>query len=164
LNSKRKVVIAVVGVVAVLVLAVAAAFAVTQIANAGQNRLEQRVVGSWAGDAVNPDGPVSPNLWTILSDGTVIGDESLHAYEGTGYGVWAVTGRDEVSYVIHDLFGSESGALSARIKLLGTLHYDAGADTLSGPFKVTVTAADGSTLYSGGGTMTLKRIKLERLP
>ena len=77
-----------------------------------------------------------PSLMTFTSDGFVLADEPPMPFETTGHGAWVATGPDSADFTFVALIGSESGALSATLKVTGSLKMDAAADTWEGPFKI----------------------------
>ena len=52
---------------------------------------------------------------------------------------------------------------STELKVVGTLEYDARADTWSGPFKIQMFDADGHEIFVDHGTFTGTRIPIETL-
>jgi hypothetical protein len=123
-----------------------------------------KLVGAWQVETtVVNQGTTFPALLTFTSDGIVLADEPPSPFETTGHGAWAATGPDSADFTFVALIGSEEGPLSATIKVVGSLQYDALADTWNGPFKVRVVDASGAELLADDGTFDATRIKAESL-
>ena len=136
-------------VLLLLSLSVAAGQPLATAAPAKTGTLDQ-LVGSWAVEVtVVKQDAVFPALITFTSDGIVLTDEPPSPFETTGHGAWVATGPDSADYTFVALIGSESGALSAKIKVTGSLKMDAAADTWAGPFKIQVVDADGAEDLGG---------------
>ncbi len=150
--------------IALIGMVVVAAFALAQSAQAGVNARSAQLPGSWrAVTTVEAQAITFPSLLTFTSDGAMIADEPPSPFETSGHGNWVSTSRDEVAFTFVSLIGSAEGPLSATIKVVGTLRYDASSDQWSGPFKIDVVGANGSMLLTDRGTFTLTRIKVESL-
>ena len=148
-------------VLLLLSLSVAAGQPLATAAPATPDTLDQ-VVGSWAVEVtVVQQDAVFPALITFTSDGIVLADKPPSPFETTGHGAWVATGPDSADYTFVALIGSESGALSAKIKVTGSLQLDAAADTWAGPFKIQIVDADGAEVMTDEGTFAGTRIAVE---
>jgi hypothetical protein len=126
-------------------------------------RLEE-LIGSWhAETTVLKQGATFPALLTFTGDGIVIADEPPSPFETSGHGNWVVTSPQAASFTFLALIGSKEGPLSATIKVVGTLQYDANTDTWNGPFKVQVVDADGKEVLADTGTFKATRIAIEKI-
>lgn len=161
MNRRRTFTLTILGLIGTVLLAV---FALAQSAQAGVNARSAQLPGSWmAVTTVEAQGATFPALLTFSSDGGMIADEPPSPFETSGHGNWVSTSRDEVAFTFISLIGSAEGPLSATIKVVGTLRYDATSDQWRGPFKIDIVGADGSVLLTDRGTFTLTRIKVESL-
>ncbi len=84
-------------------------------------------------------------------------------FETTGHGNWLATGPQEAAYTFVALVGHAEDKPASRIKLVGALTYDAGADTWRGPWKLEMVDGSGQRLLAESGTMSGTRIAVERL-
>ena len=81
-----------------------------------------------------------PTLATFTSDGIVLGDEPSNPFETTAHGNWVATGPRSAAFTFRAFIGLEiNGQLSASLKVVGKLEFDARADKWSGPFKTCFT-------------------------
>jgi hypothetical protein len=121
-----------------------------------------KLTGSWQMETtVVQQATTFPALLTFTSDGIVIADEPPSPFETSGHGNWIATGPDTANFTFLALIGSAEGPLSATIKVIGSLHYDASADTWAGPFTVQVTDAQGGEVLADRGTFQGTRIAVE---
>ncbi len=102
-----------------------------------------------------------PALLTFTGDGIVLADEPPLLYETTGHGAWTAAGKSGADFTFVSLVGSESGALSATMRVAGSLKYDAAADTWQGTFTYLFTDAGGAEVAVDEGTMDAVRIGVE---
>lgn len=122
------------------------------------------IVGSWlVTTTVVKQASTFPSLLTFTGDGIVLADETPSLYETTGHGAWEATGKDSANFTFIALIGSESGALSVQLKVIGSLVYNAAADTWQGPFTIRITDADGAEVLVDEGTFDAVRIAVESL-
>ncbi len=141
--------------------ALAASSTLTTYQTGAQGELPE-IVGSWLVTTTAAKQNVTfPALLTFTGDGIVLADEPPALYETTGHGAWAATGKDSADFTFISLVGSESGALSATMKIVGSLTYAADADTWQGTFTYRVTDADGAEVAVDEGTMDAVRIGVE---
>lgn len=120
------------------------------------------IVGSWLVTTTAIKQNVTfPALLTFTGDGILLADEPPALYETTGHGAWAATGKDSADFTFLSLVGSESGTLSAVMKVAGSLAYAAATDTWQGSFTYRVTDADGAEVMVDTGTMDAVRIGVE---
>jgi len=153
--------LSIVGLISALLLA---ALAITQTAQANGNSRSEKLFGSWnVVVTTETQGTTFPALLTFSEDGGMIADEPPSPFETSGHGNWVSTGRREVAYTFVSLIGSAEGPLSAKLKVVGTLQYDAGNDSWSGPFKIDVLDPDGHVTFTDHGTFSLTRIAVEPL-
>jgi hypothetical protein len=161
MNSKRTLVVSILGLIATLLIA---AFAIAQTTQASEDDRGAKLVGAWNVEVTTVgQGTTFPALLTFGDDGTMIADEPPSPFETSGHGNWISTGRREVAYTFVALIGSAEGPLSAKLKVVGTLELDADKGTWSGPFKIDVFDPNGNVILSDHGTFSLTRIEVERL-
>jgi hypothetical protein len=121
-----------------------------------------KLIGSWQVETtVVKQAATFPALLTFTSDGIVIADEPPSPFETSGHGNWVATGPDTANLTFLALIGSVEGPLSATLKVVGTLRYDANADTWDGPFAIQVTDAKGAEVLADHGTFKGTRIAIE---
>lgn len=123
----------------------------------------ENLVGSWSVEASTPTQGAFPVLITFTTDGSVITDESPLPFESSGHGSWVSNTDGEVMYTFLALFGGEDGKNTGKIKVVGTLAFDADTETWSGPFKVEVFDASEQVVFSDLGSFSLTRIQVETL-
>lgn len=122
----------------------------------------EQLVGSWAVEVtVVKQNAMFPSLVTFTGDGLVLADEPPSPFETTGHGAWVGTGPDSADYTFVALIGSETGALSATLKVAGSLRFDAAADTWQGPFQIQVVDASGAEILADDGIFAGVRITVE---
>ena len=81
----------------------------------------------------------------------------------SAHGNWISTDDGGAAYTFVGLFSGEDGTHAGKLKVVGTLQYDASADTWQGPFKIDVFDADDQPIASDHGTFNLTRIAVETL-
>jgi len=161
MNHKRTFALPVLGLISALLLAT---LAIAQTAQANANSRSEKLLGSWnVVVTTEVQGSTFPALLTFSRDGGMIADEPPSPFETSGHGNWVSAGRQEVAYTFVSLIGSAEGPLSAKLKVVGTLQYDAGNDSWSGPFKIDVFDAGGQVIFTDHGTFSLTRIAVEPL-
>jgi hypothetical protein len=149
-------------IIPALVPALAADSAVSRSSQADAKGKLDGLVGSWkVSVTVVKQDATFPGLLTFTSDGIVLADEPPSPFETTGHGAWEATGKDSADFTFVALIGSESGTLSATVKVMGSLVYDAGTDTWQGPFTIRITDADGAEVLADDGTFDATRIVVE---
>jgi hypothetical protein len=148
----------------VLTLAlVIAGFSISSLSEAyAQNKKVKGLVGSWHVQIETPAQGTLPALISFFSDGIIIGDEA-NSDETSAYGNWVSTGGRGVAYTFTSLIGSPQGVATGSLKVVGTLEYDAGQDTWTGPFKIDVFDTGGNVIFADRGTLTGVRIPIETL-
>jgi hypothetical protein len=157
---KRRVELSILGLISTLLFA---ALAIGPDVQAGNSRTA-KLFGTWnAVVTTEGQGMTFPALLTFSSDGSMIADEPPSPFETSGHGNWVSAGHRQVAYTFVSLIGSAEGPVSATLKVVGTLRYDAGNDSWSGPFKIDVVAADGQVLLADRGTFSLTRLAVEPL-
>jgi hypothetical protein len=106
-----------------------------------------------------------PALLTFTSDGIVFGDEPPAPFETTAHGNWVTTGPNAAGFTFLALIGSEEGVtkLSATLKLVGSLDYDAQSDSWRGPYRLWINDVNGQELLVESGTFAGTRIAVEKL-
>lgn len=123
-----------------------------------------KLVGSWqAVTTTVKQGMVFPSLLTFTGDGIVLANEPPGPFDTPGHGVWVSTGPDSANYTFLALVGGEAGVLTATMKIVGAVRYDAGADTWRGPFKIQIVDTNGSETLADDGTFDATRIAVESL-
>ena len=161
MNHKRRYTLSAVGLLCTLLLA---ALAIAQTAQANASNRSEKLLGSWnVVVTTEVQGITFPALLTFSDDGGMIADEPPSPFETSGHGNWISAGRREVAYTFVSLIGSAEGSLSAKLKVVGTLQYDAGSGSWSGPFKINVLDANGQVSFTDHGTFSLTRIAVESL-
>ena len=161
MNSK-KIVISFTFSVFTLALVIAG-FSISSLSDAyAQNKKVKGLVGSWNVEISTPVQGTFPAFLSFFSDGIVIGDEA-NSDETTAYGNWASTTGRDVAYTFKSLIGTPQGVTGGSLKVVGTLEYDAGQDTWTGPFKIDVFDAGGNVIFTDQGTLSGTRIQIETL-
>ena len=159
MKTKRNVVILALGIVSVLLFST---FAIGGTAADSPNM--EKLFGSWNAEVtVVAQNATFPALLTFGAEGSVIADEPPSPGETSGHGNWVSSGDGQAAYTFVALYSGEGGAYAGRLKVVGTLQYDASADTWQGPFKIGVFDADGQVTLSDQGTFNLTRIAVEPL-
>jgi hypothetical protein len=150
-----------------IVLAVIALLAVacsSQVVQAKDSNQEEKLLGSWQVKVTTPTQGTFPALLTFTTDGSLIADEpGSSPFETSGHGNWIGKSSEEIAYTFVALIGSTNGSLSATIKVVGTLKFDSGKDSWSGPFKIDVTDPSGQVMVSDRGIFNLTRIAVEAI-
>ena len=126
------------------------------------NSLQKELLGSWHAEIATPT-QGGPGLLTFTADGSVIGDESPLPGESTAHGTWVSRGPGEVAYTMVALMGTEEGKNAGKLKVAGTLQFDADTASWRGPFKIEVFDAGGRVTLADRGTINLTRIAVEAL-
>jgi hypothetical protein len=149
------------GLISALLLAT---LAITQTAQANANNRSEKLLGSWnVVVTTEVQGTTFPALLTFSDEGGMIADEPPSPFETSGHGNWVSAGRRDVAYTFVSLIGSAEGPLSSKLKVVGTLRYNADKDSWSGPFKIDVLDPDGRVNFTDHGTFSLTRIAVEPL-
>jgi hypothetical protein len=160
MNLQRKLAPGASRVIAVLMIA---AFTVALTGCATVDTGLQKLSGSWNVAVVSKlQGPF-PGLLTFTADGGLIGDPPPIGTESTSHGNWLRTSPTAAEYTFVALITNDKRVVTANLKVVGTLDYDAASDSWSGPYKLTISALDGSVLASDGGTFRLTRVAVEKL-
>ena len=126
------------------------------------NSPQKELLGSWHVEITTPT-QGGPGLLTFTADGSIIGDESPSPFESTAHGTWVSRGPQDVAYTLVALMGSQEGKNTGKLKVVGTLQFDAGAASWRGPFKIDVFDASGQVTFADRGTFSLTRIAVEPL-
>lgn len=100
-------------------------------------------------------------LLTFTADGVVLADEPGGAFETTGHGNWIRLGANSFGYTFIAYIGSANAGLVATIKVSGSLSLGDEIKTWEGPFKLTVTATNGTVIFQDQGTFKAARIAVE---
>jgi hypothetical protein len=95
---------------------------------------------------------------TFTADGSVLADEPPLPGETTGHGNWVRGSHGEVSFTFVALYADPTGMYAGKLKVASTLQRDAGEDTWSGPFKITIFNASDQVTSTDTGTFELARI------
>jgi hypothetical protein len=161
MNQQRKITAVALRVIAILLIA-AGAVSLTAFASAEDG--PKKLSGSWDVAVVsNLQGPF-PGLLTFNADGGLIGDPPPIGTESTSHGNWIRTGPKAVAYTFVALITNDQRVVVAKLKVVGTLQYEASTDTWSGPYQLTVSTPDGTVVLGhDGGTFRLTRIAVEAL-
>ena len=161
MKRTRTIALSIVGLISALLLAT---LAIAQTAQANANNRSEKLLGSWnVVVTTEVQGTTFPALLTFSDDGGMIADEPPIPFETSGHGNWVSAGRREAAYTFVSLIGSAEGPLSSKLKVVGTLQYDPGNDSWSGPFKIDVLDANGQVSFTDRGTFSLTRIAVESL-
>lgn len=127
------------------------------------NQRLAKLVGSWQVETTVVQLAVTfPALFTFTSDGILITDEPPTPFETSGHGNWVATGPATADFTFLALIGSAEGALSATLKVVGSLQYEGSNDTWAGPFTIQVTDATGTEILADQGTFKGTRIAIEQ--
>ncbi len=159
MNSKR----IVINLTITMTMAALALAAISQSDVYAQNSKVKALTGAWRVEAATQLQGTALAFLTFTSDGIVLADEPSGGFETTGHGNWVATGGSGVAYTFQAYVGSPSGQISASIKVVGTLQFNALQDKWSGPFKVEVFDPSGNLLFSDRGTFRGTRIQIESL-
>jgi hypothetical protein len=142
---------------------VIAGFSLSSLSDAyAQNKKVKGLIGSWDVQIETPVQGTFPAFLSFFSDGIMIGDEA-NSDETSVYGNWSSTGGRGVAYTFKSLLGTPQSVAAGSLKVVGTLEYDAGLDTWTGPFKIEVYDTSGNVIFSDRGTLTGTRIPIETL-
>ena len=161
MNTKRKLVVSVLGMMVALLIGI---LALAQIVQASPSSQPKMFFGSWSVDAATTTQSTQfPALMTFTADGSVLTDEPPVPGETTGHGNWVQRPHGEVGFTFVALYGDPTGVYAGKLKVVGKLHRDADKDTWSGPFKITVFGADNQVAFEDTGTFKLTRIEVELL-
>jgi hypothetical protein len=159
MNNKGKFVLFVVGIISSLLFG---AFAAAQTADNIANM--EDLFGSWNVEVTTVNqGTTFPALFTLTADGGLIADEPPSPGETSGHGNWVRSGDGEAAYTFIALYSGEEGAYAGQLKVRGTLQFDSGSNSWSGPFAIDGFDASGELTFSDTGSFTLTRIEVEPL-
>jgi len=137
--------------------------AIAQAAGQSTNNRQEKLLGSWNVEAATPGQGTFPALLTFSADGSVIADESPNPFESSGHGNWDGREHGEIAYTFVALFGGQDGKNTGKLKVIGTLQFDARRDRWTGPFTIDVFDASGQVIFTDRGTFSLTRIAIESL-
>ncbi len=161
MNRNRKPLVSVLGVMVALLIGT---LAIAQIVQANPSDRTENIFGSWSVDVTTQtQGTQFPALLTFTGDGSVLADEPPVPGETTGHGNWVRGSHGQVKFTFVALYADPAGAYAGKLKVAGTLQREAGNDTWSGPFKITVFDADSQVAFVDTGTFELTRIAVESL-
>ncbi len=107
---------------------------------------------------------IIPGLMVFTSDGTIIAARPPHPFESPTFGTWVSTGPKSAAYTFKAVVGSETGELTAKIKVYGTLQYDAGTDSWTAVHWDDITDATGHSVFTDTGTFKATRVAIEAPP
>lgn len=128
-----------------------------------QNSKVKALTGAWRVEAETQLQGTALAFLTFTSDGIVLADEPSSGFETTGHGNWVATGGTGVSYTFQAYVGGPDGRISASVKVVGALQFNALRDKWIGPFKVEVFDPSGNLIFSDRGTFRGARIQIESL-
>jgi len=129
-----------------------------------QNPNMDNLLGSWDAEVtVEAQGATFPALITFGAGGIVIADEPPQPGETSGHGNWVSTSDNQVAYTFVSLYSGEGGIYNGRLKVVGTLQFDAGTVSWQGPFKIDVFDANDQVVFSDKGTVDMTLIALESM-
>ena len=125
-----------------------------------------KLVGAWDVEVMGEHqaDKVIPALLVFSSDGTIIAARPPHPFESPTFGTWVSTGPKSAAYTFKAVVGSETGALTAKIKVFGTLQYDASTDTWTAVHYDDITDPTGHSVFTDTGTFKATRIAIEAPP
>jgi hypothetical protein len=124
---------------------------------------QKKLLGSWNVAVTTPNQGTFPALLTFIADGSVIGAESPNPFESSAHGSWVRNDQGEVAYTFVALFGSQEGKNTGKLKVVGTLQFDADTANWRGPFKIDVFDTSGQVTFADRGTVNLTHITVEPL-
>jgi hypothetical protein len=127
------------------------------------NKRNEKLCGSWNVEVTTPSQGTFPALLTFTADGNVISDESPSPFESSGHGNWSSRSDGEIAYTFVALFGGQEAKNTGKLKVVGTLQFNADTDSWDGPFKIDVFNANGQITVTDRGTFNLTRIAVESL-
>jgi len=122
-----------------------------------------KLIGSWEVEIATSEHGTGRGLMSFTGDGIVLADEEPLPFETAAHGNWMATGPLEAAYTFVGLIGNAEGKPGSRLKLVGALTYDAGADRWRGPFQIEGVDAGGQRFLAEHGTLSGTRIAVERL-
>lgn len=122
-----------------------------------------KLVGAWNIDATGPTHPPVPALLVFTSDGIVMGARPPLPFETPSYGNWITIDDENAAFTFMALTGSEKGPFSAKMKIRGSIHYDAATDSWRGPNHLDVYDPSGTLVFSDTGELSGTRIAVEPL-
>lgn len=124
----------------------------------------EKLDGSWNVEVtVESQGATFPALITFGADGSIVADEPPLPGETSGHGNWVRNDDGQAAYTFEALYSGDSGEYAGKLKVVGTLQFDASTEAWQGPFKIAVFDADGQATYSDQGTFHLTRISIESM-
>ena len=141
--------------IAVLLLA---AGAIVQTTRASDDDRTQKLYGSCY-VAVRPQA-TAPFLGLLTFDagGGLVADAPPSPLDSAAHGNWAPRDHGEVAYTFVGLSADTQRQIVGTVKVDGTLQYDAGQDSWSGPFKTYFLDVSGKVIGTDAGTVRLTRI------
>jgi len=122
-----------------------------------------KLVGAWKVEATSLHHSPIQTLMVFSSDGNITGARPPSPFETPAFGSWVSTGPQTAAYTFLAVFGNDKGDFTGKIKVSGTVHYDAATDSWQGPNQAVFTDASGSTVFTDTGTLSGTRIAIEPL-
>jgi len=161
MDRNRKLVVSVFGAMVALLIGI---LALAQVVRASPSSQPENIFGSWSVDVTTKTQNTQfPSLLTFTADGAVLADEPPLPGETTGHGNWVRRSHGEVGFTFVALLADPNGVYTGKLKVSGTLRRDAGKDTWSGPFKITIFDASNQVVLVDTGTFKATRIEVEPL-
>jgi hypothetical protein len=130
------------------------------------------IVGTWREVAIQEGVPPLDLTTVFTSDGTIIGagaplfplEPGVVMFFGPGTGVWEATGPNAVAYTVDLMLADAEGNPAGRQTVYGTREVSADGQTFTGGYTYTISAADGTVLFSAAGVDEGTRLTVEPMP
>ena len=130
---------------------------------AGDKPHLEKLVGAWTVEATSLHHSPVPAMLVFTSDGIVMGARPPHPFEPPALGNWVSTGPQTAAYTFVVVSGNEQGDFTSKIKVIGTVQYDAATDSWQGPNQAELTDPSGSTIFTDTGVISGTRLAIEPL-
>jgi hypothetical protein len=119
----------------------------------------QSILGTWLAEVTPADGEPFQAMVTFSPGGGLVETESTNP--GTALGSWKSRGRGRVAFTFQrfefDAEGAPAGRVVVRTEVIVR------GDTFSGPFEFDVLDPQGNVVFSGQGTATARRFRVQPL-
>lgn len=120
---------------------------------------KQRILGTWLAEVSPADGEPFQAMVTFSPGGGLVETESTNP--GTALGSWESRGRGRVAFTFQGFQFDAEGAPAGRSVVRSEVIVR--GDTFSGPFEVEVFDPQGNVVFSGRGTATATRFRVQPL-
>jgi hypothetical protein len=117
----------------------------------------KRILGTWLAEVTPADGEPFQAMVTFSPGGGLVETESTNP--GTALGSWESRGRGRVAFTFQGFSLDAEGAPAGRSVVRSEVFVR--GDTFSGPFEVTFFDPQGNVVFSGRGTATATRFRVQ---